>query len=104
MLHSVNSDSRMKPAVALTDLEHLSTADIGKYDIVILPSFVPSIERYTHILTRMARHSVNGVLHSFLTKADTKLVGPLLKILDQCGQEVPEALRDLHATPNMMEE
>ncbi|XP_028780424.1 probable ATP-dependent RNA helicase ddx5 [Neltuma alba] len=101
---SVDSDSRTKPAVSLIDFEHISTADIGKYDIVILPSFVPSIERYTHILTRMARHSVNGVLHSFLTKGDTKHVGPLIEILEQCGQQVPEALRNLRVTRNMMEE
>ncbi|KAK4279570.1 hypothetical protein QN277_011329 [Acacia crassicarpa] len=101
---SVDSDSSTKRAVALIDLEHISTADIRKYDIVILPSFVPSIERYTHILSKMARHSINGVLLSLLTKGDTKHVGPLIKILEQCGQEVPEALRSLHATPHMMEE
>ena len=57
-----------------------------------------------HILTKMARRSVNGVLHSFLTKGDTELAGSLIAILEQCGQEVPQTLQDLHNTSNMLED
>lgn len=86
-------------------LEHISTVDIGTYDVVVLPSFVPSMDTYVHILTKMARQSVNGVLHGFLTKGDTELAGPLISILEQCGQEVPQTLQDMHHhTSNMLED
>ncbi|TKY53465.1 Pre-mRNA-processing ATP-dependent RNA helicase prp5 [Spatholobus suberectus] len=99
---SVDSDSRA--VVSLIDLEHISTTDIGTYDVVVLPSFVPSRDTYVHILTKMARQSVNGVLHSFLTKGDTELAVPLIAVLEQCGQEVPQTLQDLHHTSNMLED
>jgi hypothetical protein len=88
----------------MIDLEDISTADIGMYDVVVLPSFVPSMDTYEHILTNMARQSVNGVLHAFLTKSDTELAGPLISILEQCKQEVPETLQDLHQASNMLED
>ncbi|OIW07772.1 hypothetical protein TanjilG_03559 [Lupinus angustifolius] len=88
---SVDSNSR----VSVVYLEHILTTDIGVYDVVILPSFVPSTDSYVHILTKMARQSVNGVLHSYLTKRDTELAGPLVEILEQCGQKVPPTLKSL---------
>ncbi|CAL0303101.1 unnamed protein product [Lupinus luteus] len=91
---SVDSNSR----VSVVYLEHISTTDIGVYDVVVLPSFVPSMDSYVHILTKMARGSVNGVLHSSLTKRDTELAEPLVEILEQCGQKVPPTLKDLQNT------
>ncbi|ESW17512.1 hypothetical protein PHAVU_007G245100 [Phaseolus vulgaris] len=99
---SVDSDS--KPVVSAIALDHISTTDIGTYDAVILPNFVPSIDTYVHILTKMARQSVNGVLYSFLTKRDTELASPLITVLEQCGQEVPQSLQDLHHSSNMVED
>lgn len=96
MLYSVDSKNRLQPVVSMIDLKHIFTTDIGMYDVIVLPSFVPSMDSYVHILTKMARESVNGVLHSFLTKGDTELAGPLISILEQCGQEVPQTLQDLH--------
>ncbi|XP_058724059.1 ATP-dependent RNA helicase DBP3 [Vicia villosa] len=90
--------------VTMIDLEDISTADIGMYDAIVLPSFVPTMENYEHILTKMARHSVNGILYGFLTKSDTEHAGPLISILEQCGQEVPETLKDLHQSSNMSED
>ncbi|KAH1262176.1 ATP-dependent RNA helicase DBP3 [Glycine max] len=97
-------DSDRRAAVSLIDLVQISTTDIGTYDVVVLPSFVPSIDTYVHILTKMARTSVNGVLHSFLTKRDTELAAPLIAVLEQCGQEVPQTLQDLNHTSNMLED
>ncbi|XP_015953065.1 DEAD-box ATP-dependent RNA helicase 5 [Arachis duranensis] len=97
----VDSNSRSGPVVSAIDLEHLSTAEIGRYDVVVLPSFVPSMDTYIHILTKMARESVNGVLHSFLTAEDGELAGQLISILEQCEQEVPETLQDLHHKSEM---
>ncbi|CAJ1967742.1 unnamed protein product [Sphenostylis stenocarpa] len=99
---SMDSDSRA--VVSVIELEHIPTTDIGTYDVVVLPSFVPSIDTYVHILTKMARQSVNGVLHSFLTKRDTELAAPLITVLEQCGQELPQTLQDLHHSSNMVED
>ena len=85
----------MRPAVSIIDTERISSTDLGEYGVVIIPDFVLSIDDYVQILTRMARHTVNGVLHSFLTKDDVQHAGPLIEILEQCGQTVPEALRNL---------
>jgi hypothetical protein len=51
----------------------------------------------------MARHTINGVSHSFLTTEDAPIAGPRIKILEQCGQAVPDALRNLHLTSSMLE-
>ncbi|KAK2400472.1 pre-mRNA-processing ATP-dependent RNA helicase prp5 [Trifolium repens] len=101
---SLDSNAANRRLVTMIDLEDISTADIGMYDVVVLPSFVPSMDTYEHILTNMARQSVNGVLHAFLTKSDTELAGPLISILEQCKQEVPETLQDLHQASNMLED
>ncbi|GAV58408.1 DEAD domain-containing protein [Cephalotus follicularis] len=93
--NSSDSDCRMRPEVSMIDTENISSADLGEYELVIIPDFVLSIKNYVQIVTRMARHTVNGVLHSFLAKDDAPHAGPLIEILEQCGQAVPEALRNL---------
>ncbi|XP_072981082.1 DEAD-box ATP-dependent RNA helicase 14 [Typha angustifolia] len=71
--------------------------DIEKFEIVVVVDF-PSIEDYVDILTRTARHSVVGILHSFFCKADTPVAQPLIEVLMQCGQIVPEEIRNLGST------
>lgn len=93
--NSLDCGGRMRPTVSIIDTENISCTDLGEYGVVIIPDFVLSIDDYLQILTRMARHTVNGVLHSFLTKDDSQHAGPLIKILEQCGQEVAEELRNL---------
>ncbi|GMI80562.1 hypothetical protein like AT2G28600 [Hibiscus trionum] len=93
--NSLDCGSRVRPAVSIIDTEHVSSTDLGEYGVVIVPDFVPSVDVYVKILTSMARHTVNGVLHSFLTKDDARHAGPLIGILEQCGQAVPEELRNL---------
>ncbi|KAK8662233.1 hypothetical protein V6N13_091820 [Hibiscus sabdariffa] len=93
--NSLDCGSRMKPAVSIIDTEHISSTDLGEYGVVIVPDFVQSVDDYVQILTRMARHTVNGVLHSFLTKDDARHAESLIGILEQCGQAVPEELRNL---------
>ncbi|KAB2063398.1 hypothetical protein ES319_A10G214200v1 [Gossypium barbadense] len=83
------------PTVSIIHTENISCTDLGEYGVVIIPDFVLSIDDYLQILTRMARHTVNGVLHSFLTKDDSRHAGSLIEILEQCGQEVAEELRNL---------
>ncbi|KAA3481567.1 ATP-dependent RNA helicase DBP3 [Gossypium australe] len=93
--NSLDCGGRMRPTVSIIDTENISCTDLGEYSVVIIPDFVLSIDDYLQILTRMARHTVNGVLHSFLTKDDSWHAGPLIEILEQCGQEVAEELRNL---------
>ncbi|XP_012455566.1 ATP-dependent RNA helicase DBP3 isoform X1 [Gossypium raimondii] len=93
--NSLDCGGRMRPTVSIMDTENISCTDLGEYGVVIIPDFVLSIDDYLQILTRMARHTVNGVLHSFLTKDDSQHAGPLIEILEQCGQEVAEELRNL---------
>ncbi|GKV34265.1 hypothetical protein SLEP1_g42650 [Rubroshorea leprosula] len=92
---SLDSKSNMGPSVSLLDSEQINTAELGEYGVVMIPDFVLSIDNYVHILTRMARNTVDGILHCFLTKDDAPYARPLVEILEQCGQEVPEALRNL---------
>ncbi|XP_039067288.1 probable ATP-dependent RNA helicase ddx5 [Hibiscus syriacus] len=84
-----------RPAVSIIDTEHINSTDLGEYGVVIVPDYVPSVDYYVQILTRMARHTVNGILHSFLTKDDARHAGPLIGILEQCGLAVPEELKNL---------
>lgn len=78
-------------------MEQLADSDdlVKEYDTVLMPDFVPAIDIYLGVLTKMARYSVHGVLHSFISeKEDSQLVQPLIKILQQCGQTVPKPLSD----------
>ncbi|XP_050212218.1 ATP-dependent RNA helicase DBP3 [Mercurialis annua] len=100
---SIDSSCEMKPAVSVINEEHISTADLSVFEIVILADFVHSTESYVQILTKMARNTVHGVLHSFITEEDALLAEPLIEILEQCEQEVPEALRTLHDRSSMSE-
>ncbi|MFQ6646722.1 hypothetical protein Gotur_019267 [Gossypium turneri] len=88
----------MRSTVSIIGTENISCIDLGEYGVVIIPDFVLLIDDYLQILTRMAWHTVNGVLHSFLTKDDSQHAGLLIEILEQCGQEVAEELRNLHYT------
>ncbi|KAI4352623.1 hypothetical protein L6164_006857 [Bauhinia variegata] len=92
---SVGHKGRMKKAISVINMEQIYKTDIGDYDLVVLPSFVPVVDNYVHILISMARHSVNGVIYSFLTKEDREIAGPLIRTLEECGQQVPEALQSL---------
>ncbi|ONI21802.1 hypothetical protein PRUPE_2G090100 [Prunus persica] len=93
--NSVESKGRARPAVSMIDIDQIGTTELGEYEVVIIPDMTLSIEGYVQILTRMARYTVNGVLHSLFTREDAELAGPLTKILEQCGQAVPDALRKM---------
>lgn len=87
--------SKRNPAVSVISVENIHTTNIEDYEVVIIPDFVPSIDDYVQILTRMARHTVNGVLQSFFTSDNAMLAGPLIGILEECGQAVPDSLRNI---------
>lgn len=91
------------PVVFVVDLEHVNTSDLGEFEVVIVSDFAHSIDNYVQMLTRMARYTVSGALHSLLTAEDAMLAGPLIEILEKCGQGVPEALRNLCRSTCMLE-
>ncbi|KAM2264042.1 DEAD-box ATP-dependent RNA helicase 40-like [Malus sylvestris] len=96
--NSVEMKGRTRPAVSMIDIDQIGATDFSEYECVVLPDLTLSIDSYVQILTRMARYSVNGVLHSFFAREDAKLAAPLIKILEQCGQAVPEALRKMSSS------
>lgn len=96
-----SGDSRRR-AVSVIDIDQISTTDFSKYDIVIILDFVLSIDSYVQILTRMARYTVNGLLHSILTDEDAGIAGPLIEILEKCEQVVPKALRNMYVASSMV--
>ncbi|KFK32283.1 hypothetical protein AALP_AA6G222400 [Arabis alpina] len=89
-----------KPSARLIDIEQLDTTVMRDFETVLLPDFVPSTATYIQILTSMARDSVHGVLHSFLTEkqAASYPAGPLVNVLEDCGQNVPESWRNMDAS------
>ncbi|PSR98769.1 ATP-dependent RNA helicase [Actinidia chinensis var. chinensis] len=96
-------NSKNGPAVVIAEVEHLNSSDLREFDVVIISDFVSSIDDYVQTLTRMACYTINGVLHSFLTSKDAILAGPLIDILEKCGQAVPKALRNLCHSTSMSE-
>ncbi|KAK9911840.1 hypothetical protein M0R45_035727 [Rubus argutus] len=92
---------KMRPSVSMIDTDQIDTIKLDEFECVVIPDFTLSIDSYVQILTNMARYTVNGVLHSFFTTEDAKLAGPLIKILEQCGQSVPEALRKTSSSSAM---
>ncbi|GFZ06037.1 P-loop containing nucleoside triphosphate hydrolases superfamily protein [Actinidia rufa] len=96
-------NSKNGPAVVIVEAEHVNSSDLGEFEVVIISDFVCSIDDYVQTLTKMARYTINGVLHSLLTSEDAILAGPLIEILEKCGQAVPNALRNLCHSISMSE-
>ncbi|CAN8285527.1 unnamed protein product [Cochlearia groenlandica] len=88
-----------KPLACLIDIEKLDTTVMSDFETVLLPDFVSSVETYVQILTSMARDSVNGVLHSFLTEKEAAAyqAGAMVNVLEECGQYVPEPWKTKYA-------
>lgn len=91
-------DGKLRPVVAKTDIEQINTIDLGTYESIFILSAFPPIDKYVEILTGMARHTNNGVLHSFISKEEASVAGSLVEILEQCGQDVPKTVRNLSLT------
>nr|VDD01518.1 unnamed protein product [Brassica oleracea] len=104
----VNSESTIIPAITkrggqfayLIDIEQFDSTEMKNFETVLLPDFVPSFQTYVEILTSMARDSVRGVLHSFVTEEEdvSGLAGSLVNVLEDCGQCVPDSWRNMSAS------
>lgn len=85
----------------LIDIEQFDSAEMKAFETVLLPDFVPSLETYVEILTSIARESVRGVLHSFVTEKEANvscLAGSLVNVLEDCGQIVPDCWSNMSAS------
>lgn len=94
----------MKPGNSAVSIEQLAAADIGHFEVEMLPDFALPMDTYVSILMRMARNFVDRVLLRFLTKEDARLTEPLIKILEQRHQVVPETLVDLALSSSRTDE
>eukprot|EP00457_Paulinella_chromatophora_P003942 gb/GEZN01003952.1/.p1 GENE.gb/GEZN01003952.1/~~gb/GEZN01003952.1/.p1 ORF type:complete len:454 (+),score=58.44 gb/GEZN01003952.1/:29-1390(+) len=74
--------------------------DIPNVRIVINYEFPLRIEHYIHRIGRTARAGQKGKAISFFTPSDKRLASPLVQVLQETGQEVPEALQELEALPD----
>ncbi|OVA04634.1 DNA/RNA helicase [Macleaya cordata] len=95
--------SKKMAVVSVTDFKTIKTMDIGGFEVILVVDFPLSIADYVRILTGMARHTVDGVLHSFFCHKDAPLARPLSEVLEQCGQTVPETLRNYYDSSSMLE-
>ncbi|KAK9123985.1 hypothetical protein Sjap_013587 [Stephania japonica] len=88
-----------KVVISVAEIEvAVDQLDIGQFEVVILVDFPASIDLYVRILTKMARRSVRGVLHSLLCEEDAPVAGLLIQILEECGQIVPQTIREYIST------
>lgn len=78
--------------VLLLTEDVITEMDISAIRTVINYEFPTTIDVYRHILTGMARHTMNGVLHSFCSGAAAPLALQLMDVLLQCLQPVPPSL------------
>jgi len=69
--------------------------DIPRVRYVINYDSPDSIESYIHRIGRTGRAGEKGYAMTFLTERDAKLAGPLVQVLNQTQQQIPEKLREL---------
>ncbi|XP_020581504.1 ATP-dependent RNA helicase DBP3 [Phalaenopsis equestris] len=93
ILHKTNGEK--SGTVLIKDLNDLHDLHMDKLEIVIIVDFPSSIMDYIAVLTKVARHTLVGVLHSFFSTVDAPLAPSLIEVLEQCGQVAPEFLRSL---------
>jgi len=72
--------------------------DIKDVRLVVNYEFPPSTEDYIHRIGRTGRAGADGLAVTLMTAQDAKHAGALIKILQDSGQRVPDALRALAAS------
>ncbi|KAH0449552.1 hypothetical protein IEQ34_020244 [Dendrobium chrysotoxum] len=92
-LHKTNGEK--SGSVMVKDLDNLLDFPMDKFEIVMIVDFPSSIKDYNAILTKIARHTLVGVLHSLFSTVDAPLAESLIEVLEQCGQVVPPFLKSL---------
>ena len=69
--------------------------DIKDIQLVVNYDFPPSTEDYVHRIGRTGRAGASGTAVTLMQPSDARHARPLIEILSQAEQDVPEALRAL---------
>ncbi|TVU50858.1 hypothetical protein EJB05_02250 [Eragrostis curvula] len=81
--------------VHVKDRDSLVTTDVEEFETVLVVDLPPSVDEYAEVLTGAARHAVIGEVHSIFCNTDAPLAKPLVELLANCGQAVPDFLKKL---------
>ncbi|XP_020527369.1 DEAD-box ATP-dependent RNA helicase 20 isoform X1 [Amborella trichopoda] len=93
---SLSSCSEKGVVVSVTDKDSIGrTEDIGVFQTIFFYDFPSSIEEYVEILSKMETHLIKGVIYSLCSGVDAPLAKPLIKVMEQHAQPVPETLKML---------
>ncbi|ONK77627.1 uncharacterized protein A4U43_C02F8780 [Asparagus officinalis] len=94
-LHMTNGEKVI--IMSLKDMDSIVGLDVEEFEIVIFLE-CPSTEVYVAILKNMARYCIAGAVHCLFSKSDASLAQPLIKVLEQCDQAVPESLKSFDSS------
>ena len=86
-----------KPRPSLTGSCVPLPADVKDIKLVVNYDMPKTAEDYVHRIGRTARAGARGLAVSFFTSADGRLARPILDILTEAQQAVPEQLRQYAA-------
>ncbi|KAG8089077.1 hypothetical protein GUJ93_ZPchr0011g27457 [Zizania palustris] len=78
--------------VVVKDRESMSMTVVEEFETMLIVDFPPSVDEYVELLTGVARHAVEGEVHSIFCSIDGHLAKPLAGVLKSCGQVVPAFL------------
>ncbi|KAJ7298067.1 hypothetical protein O6H91_Y018800 [Diphasiastrum complanatum] len=73
----------------------VTNVDLSRIQNIVNYDFPPSVHHYRDILTRMARFSAYGELHSLCTGSMAHLASELIELLHDCYQPIPKVLQML---------
>ena len=69
--------------------------DVKDVRYVINYDFPNNTEDYVHRIGRTGRAGSTGISHTFFTTNDAKQAGPLVRLLEEADQVIPETLRQM---------
>lgn len=95
-LHKIHG--KKSGTIMVKDMENIHDLKMDEFEFVIFVDFPPTVEDYTSVLLKIARHALSGVLHSFFSAANASSAQLLIDVLEQCGQKVPEFLRNFQSS------
>merc|ERR1719320_1405413 len=74
----------------------LDIKDVGVVVNYDFPDGRGGIEDYVHRIGRTARAGKRGIAYTFFTQKNSRRAPELIKLMEDAGQSVPKALRDMH--------
>mgnify|MGYP002775693203 CR=1 FL=1 len=98
----LNRDGQIE--VLLSMAEVVGQFDIYNMGTIFNYEFPSSVDQYCRTLTRMARNTAYGTLHSFCSGAMAPLASQLIGVLQQCLQPIPSSLEMLAKAVRVIKE